>query len=108
MKNFNGFPQTDLTYRHDDKWTLHANNKKFIINNNGMKFVVLNEDELVNIIFNDAKYTIEAIIGNNTNSKLPHCIDLSTNIDFYNEIKNNIKEILSYTWFDESLIKIEN
>lgn len=77
------------------EWSVHSHGKLFRINNNGIKLWARGDEGLYKIVFDVEKKTIEVFVAKPT---LPaHCprkVSLKDAELFFNEIRNNLEDIL--------------
>lgn len=79
----------------NSKWSVYAGTRKFQLNNEGIKLVALGEEQLSEICFDNENKTISLTVETPTLSeKAPRKADLSDDTQFFNELRENIEEIL--------------
>lgn len=98
MENLNEelLPGADIGYHFSNgKWSVGCTYKKFRLNNNGMKLLVMNDEGLKELHFDCENKTVTAVITQSTRSeKAPRKADLSDEPQFFEELRENIEEIL--------------
>ena len=78
------------------EWVASCNGKRFILNNNGMKLAVREDEELEKIIFDVEKKTVSVRVKKPTlPTKVPRTADLSRDMEFFDELRKNIETILT-------------
>lgn len=79
----------------DNNWSVSCHNRKFKMNNNGIKLIAESYENLAKVIFDLDKNTIEVIVSSPTLSeKAPRIVDLSDTPSFFEDVRNNLEEIL--------------
>lgn len=79
-----------------ENWTISSSNKKFRINNHGIKLIARNDEELQQVIFDTEKKTVTVVVKNNLiPNNPPRTLDLSNDVDFFEDLRNNLEEILT-------------
>ena len=77
-------------------WRVECRGKTFIVTNYGMKLVAREDEDLEKFIFDVEKKTVSVTVKNPTLSeKAPRTLDLSKDIDFFEELRKNIEKLLT-------------
>lgn len=83
------------SYLHGCYWSVICDAKKFQMNNSGIKLVARGDEGLCRVVFDVDKKKIEVIVANPTlPPKVPRVVDLSDTPVFFEEIRENLEEIL--------------
>lgn len=79
-----------------ENWTISSSIKTFKINNHGIKLIARNDEELQQVIFDTEKKTVTVVVKNNLiPNNPPRTLDLSNDINFFEDLRNNLEEILT-------------
>ena len=77
-------------------WVADCYGKTFKVNNNGIKLCARNDENLEQVIFDTEKKTVSVKVKTPTLSdKVPRILDLSNDTEFFEELRNNIEELLT-------------
>ena len=77
-------------------WSASCWGKRFKVNNNGIKLVAKEDEDLEKIIFDTDKKTVSVKVKTPTLSdKAPRTVDLSDATEFFEEVRKNIENILT-------------
>ena len=77
-------------------WSATCWGKTFKVNNNGIKLVARDDEDLEKIIFDVEKKTVSVSVKNPTLSeKAPRIVNLSNATEFFEELRKNIETILT-------------
>ena len=92
--------ETEKTEYHDGfrmgDWRVECRGKTFIVNNRGMKLVAREDEDLEKCNFDVEKKTVSVTVKNPTLSeKAPRTLDLSKDIDFFEELRKDIEKLLT-------------
>lgn len=89
----------------DNNWSVSCHNRKFKFNNNGIKLIAESYENLKQVKFDLEKNTIEVVVSNPTLSeKALRIVDLSDTQSFFEDVRNNLEEILSLQMASVELI----
>lgn len=96
MENKAFFKETDFKSIVGN-WAINVDSLRFKFNNDGIKLVALKEENLSKIIFDLDKMTIQVIVDTPTlNDRAPRIADVSDTPTFFNEIRDNFENIISF------------
>ena len=77
-------------------WGVACWGKRFKVNNNGIKLIAGEDEDLEKVIFDVKKKTVSVIVKNPTlPTKVPRVVDLSEASNFFEELRNNIEKVLT-------------
>lgn len=78
------------------QWGVACWGKRFKINNNGIKLVAREDEDLERIIFDTEKKTVSVKVKNPTlPPNAPRIVDLSDSVEFFEELRKDIENILT-------------
>ena len=78
-----------------DPWSVSCQTKTFRVNNHGIKLYARYDEGLKRVIFDPEKFTVEVVIATPiVPSQMPRIVDLSEGKTFFEELRNNLEEIL--------------
>ena len=76
-------------------WSANCWGKRFKVNNNGIKLIAKEDEDLEKIIFDVENKTVSVKVKNPTlPAKVPRTVDLSDAAEFFEELRKNIEMIL--------------
>lgn len=88
----------DIGYHFSNgKWSVGCTYKKFRLNNNGMKLLAMNDEGLKELHFDCENKTVTAVITQSSTrweKDPPRKADLSDDPQFFEDLRENIEEIL--------------
>ena len=77
-------------------WAADCHNKRFKVNNNGIKLCAKEDENLEQVIFDTEKKTVSVKVKTPTLSdKAPRTLDLSNDVEFFEALRKNIEKLLT-------------